>query len=219
MNVQQVDPYLAELDEYGMVDKHSLVGGCSKLDLEVDAERLTAEFATIPEDAWGSTAGRVYVHSLANAIFLRGYARAEGFKPIEDRPILAQLPYMRELIYETISTRPLRCLLARLGPGDWIKEHVDYGPYFPKSVRIHVPVVTNDNVAMYSNGRRYHMQDGEVWSINNLAPHSVKNYDESGFRTHIICDFLPEPDILERLRTANKDCGEELPDGIPPVTT
>ena len=81
MNVQQTDPYLTVLDEYEVVDKQQLVGGCSKLELRVDADRLRAEFDTIPEEAWGSTAGRVNIHSLASAIFLRGHARAEGFKP------------------------------------------------------------------------------------------------------------------------------------------
>jgi hypothetical protein len=215
----QADPFLGALENYDLVDKHSLVGGCSRLDLQVDAERLRAEFEAIPEECWGSRGGRVNLHSKADAIFMRGYARAEGFKPIEDRDILASLPYMKQLIYETISTKPMRCLLAKLGPGDWIKEHVDYGPYFDKTVRIHVPIITNENVAMYSNGRRYNMQTGEVWAINNLAPHAVKNHDESGIRTHLICDFLPEPDILERVAGADKSLGDVLPDGIPAVAT
>jgi len=215
MNVQ-TDPFLAVLDDYGPVDKHTLVGGCSRLDMQVDAERLAAEFETIPDDAWGSRAGRVNLHQKANAIFLRGYARAEGFKPVEDRSILASLPYMRELINEKIGTRPLRCLLARLGPGDWIRQHVDYGPYFDKTVRIHVPVMTNDHVDMYVHEHCYHMRVGEVWAINNLARHAVYNGDESIYRTHIICDFLPEPDILERVARADTNLGTPLPNGIPP---
>lgn len=215
MNIQ-TDPFLAVLDDYGPVDKHTLVGGCSRLELQVDADRLAAEFETIPDEAWGSRAGRVDLHQKANAIFLRGYARAEGFKPVEDRSILGSLPYMRELINETIGTKPLRCLLARLGPGDWIRQHVDYGPYFDKTIRIHVPVMTNDHVDMYVHEHCYHMKVGEVWAINNLARHAVYNGDESIYRTHIICDFLPEPDILERVARADTNLGIPLPNGIPP---
>jgi hypothetical protein len=215
MNIQ-TDPFLAVLDDYGPVDKHTLVGGCSRLELQVDADRLAAEFETIPDEAWGSRAGRVNLHQKANAIFLRGYARAEGFKPVEDRSILGSLPYMRELINETIGTKPLRCLLARLGPGDWIRQHVDYGPYFDKTIRIHVPVMTNDHVDMYVHEHCYHMKVGEVWAINNLARHAVYNGDESIYRTHIICDFLPEPDILERVARADTSLGIPLPNGIPP---
>ena len=60
------------------------------------------------------------------------------------------------------------------------------------------------------------MKVGEVWSINNLARHAVKNGDAAGYRTHIICDFLPEPDVLERIALADKTLGTFLPDGIPP---
>jgi hypothetical protein len=215
MNVQ-TDPFLTMLDDYDPVDKHGFVGGCSRLEMTVDADRLVAEFESIPDEAWGSRAGRVNLHQKANAIFLRGYARAEGFKPVEDRSILATLPYMRELIHETIGTKPLRCLLARLSPGDWIRQHVDFGPYFEKSWRIHVPVVTNDSVDMYCNDHCYHMKVGEVWSINNFARHAVKNGDPDGYRTHIICDFLPEPDITEKIAAADRSLGTFLPDGIPP---
>ena len=215
MNVQ-TDPFLAVLDDYGPVDKHTLVGGCSRLDMQVDADRLAAEFETIPDDGLGQP-GRARQSAPKGQCDLPAWlcagrglqARRGSFDP--GVPAVYE-----ELINETIGTKPLRCLLARLGPGDWIRQHVDYGPYFDKTVRIHVPVMTNDHVDMYVHEHCYHMQVGEVWAINNLARHAVCNGDDSIYRTHIICDFLPEPDILERVARADKNLGTLLPNGIPP---
>jgi hypothetical protein len=57
--------------------------------VSVSIERLQAEVAALPESAWAGTGGRVGVHRAAQAIFLRGFAPAEGEKPIEDRELSA----------------------------------------------------------------------------------------------------------------------------------
>src|SRR5574339_720154 len=93
-----------------VLDKRVLIGGCARLPLAIDGRRLQAEVAALPGDSWGTTAGRVGVHRAAAAVFLRGYAPAEGEKPIEDRPILDLLPYAREIITRMVGGEPLRCL-------------------------------------------------------------------------------------------------------------
>src|SRR5262245_18392660 len=101
---------------YPVIDKTALIDGCVRLPFTVDAERLRAEVAALPAAMWGS-AGRVGVHNVAQSIFLRGYAPAEGEKPIEDRPPLGVLSYVRDLIFGVLGAEPLRCLLARLPAG------------------------------------------------------------------------------------------------------
>jgi hypothetical protein len=67
-----------------LLDKALLVGTCVRLPLTVDATRLAAEIDALPAELWGTTGGRVGVHRIAEAVFLRGYAPAEGERPIED---------------------------------------------------------------------------------------------------------------------------------------
>jgi hypothetical protein len=175
--------------------------------VRVNATRLQAEVAALAESCWAGTGGRVGVHRAAQAIFLRGFAPAEGEKPIEDREPLGALPYARELISQLIPAPAQRCLLARLPPVTAITGHIDLAPYFAKTIRIHVPVLTNDDAWMYCAGLAYRMQPGEVWALNNSAPHGVWNAHVTAARTHLICDFLPSPELLALLSRAERDLG------------
>lgn len=131
---------MRDLVGYPLLDKASLVGGCVRLRLRTDPERLQAEVAALPTELWGTRGGRGGVHSAAEALFLRGYAPPEGDKPFDDRPPLELLPYIRSILKEVIPAQPLRALLARLPAGAAIRPHVDRPPYFSKSIMIHVPI-------------------------------------------------------------------------------
>lgn len=188
------------------IDKMRLIGGCVRLPVAVDAERLRAEVAGIDPAAWGA-AGRVGVHRAAESLFLRGHAPAEGRKEIEDRPILSGLPYIRSLIWELIPARPLRALLARLPAGTEIRPHVDSGPLLARTVRIHLPVETNDRVWMLCNHRAYRMVPGEAWALNNGAEHGVWNRHPDRSRTHLITDFEPTEALAALLAQGDGDLG------------
>jgi hypothetical protein len=148
----------------------------------------------------------VGVHSAAEAVFLRGHAPAAGDLPIEDRPVLDRLPYVREVM-AMLRAPPLRCLLARLQGGRSIAAHVDRAPYFSKSIRIHVPVTTHERSIMFCGGLSYSMRAGEVWALNNSTHHGVWNADPARERTHMICDFLLTPELQQLLATGDRTLG------------
>ena len=127
---------MLDLPGQPVIDKHRLIGGCVRLPLVVDAQRLLQEVNALSSSWWGTSGGRVGVHYAAEAVFLRGYAPAEGNRPIEDRPALNELPYVRTIMSE-LAAPPLRCLLARMPPGSSISPHIDRAPYFSKSLRVH----------------------------------------------------------------------------------
>lgn len=197
---------------YPILDKARLIGGCSRLPLSVDPDRLVREVEALPSGLWGGRGGRVGVHNPAEAIFLRGHAPAEGEKPVEDRESLARLPYVRGIIHSLIPAMPLRCLLAKLPPGAVISPHVDQADYFHKTLRLHFPIQTTRASKMYCAGRVYYMQPGEVWALNNCTVHAVWNSDAVRARTHLICDFLPSAPLLELLARAERELGADEPD-------
>lgn len=205
---------MLDLPGYPVLDKLALIGGCARLPLRVDAQRLREEVEALPEEFWESEDGRTGIQSPANAVFLRGYAPAQGELPIEDRPALDHLPYISSILEDLIPAPPLRVLLARLPAGGQIQPHVDKPPYFSKSLRIHVPVETNDRVWMFSLGTPHHMKVGEVWSLNNSARHAVWNRHPFLSRTHLICDFLPTQELIALIRQGDHDLGQAIPRAI-----
>ncbi|MFZ2509366.1 MAG: aspartyl/asparaginyl beta-hydroxylase domain-containing protein [Steroidobacteraceae bacterium] len=201
-----------DLDLLPVIDKHRLIGACVRLPTRVDGVRLAAEVNALPQDVWGCRSGRGGVHDRADAIFLRGYAPAEGRKPLEDRPPLALLPTVRQLISQMIPAPPMRCVLARLAPGANIPCHADAGRYLDRTIRLHVAVITNPRVVMMVEGKRYHMLPGEVWALNNSGTHGVLNDDPVHARTHLICDFLPAPELIQLIAAGDPDLGVEDPE-------
>jgi hypothetical protein len=80
-------------------------------------------------------------------------------------------------------------------------------PYFSKSLRLHLPVITHEHAWMLAGDRVYLMRPGEVWVLNNSALHGVWNDHATLARTHLICDFLPTPELLDLLRRGERDLG------------
>lgn len=193
-----------------VLDKQALIGGCLKLPMRIDHARLAAEINALPESVWNGSGGRVGVQKAAQAVFLRGYAPVEGNQPIADREPLCLLSYVRTLITEAIPAPPQRCVLARLAGGTSIAPHVDLAPYFSKTLRLHWPVLTHDKAWMVAQGLVYQMRAGEVWALNNSDVHAVWNADPLRPRTHLICDFLATPALLDLLMAGERDCGRVL---------
>ena len=184
------------------LNKQALIGSCLQLPVRFDFAKLLSEFHTIADTLWGTRAGRVGVHVQTEAVFLRGHAPAEGDLPIEDREVLASLPFTRALLYETFQAPPQRCLFAKLRAGGEIRPHIDQGTYFERTIRIHFPVVTNRQAVMVADKKSFHMQAGEAWALNNSAVHGVVNAHPTEARTHLICDYLPTEPLRQLLRDA-----------------
>ena len=203
---------MVDLATLPVLDKFSLIGaGCARLPLRVDAERIRAEVDALPAHLWGNRGGRGGVHDRAAAVWLRGHAPAERRDSIDEREPFAWLPTLRELVMSTIAAPPMRCLLARLPAGCSVPAHTDNGPYFARTLRLHVPVITSPAVAMFADGLVYHMQPGEVWALNNSAVHGVLNDDPVQARTHMIVDFLPSDGLRDLLRSADRGLGLAVP--------
>ena len=102
------------------------------------------------------------------------------------------------------------------------RPHIDGKPAWFEPFRVHVPIITNDQAYLLSEGRSKHLAVGEVWTFNNQERHAVTNGD--AVRTHLIFDVPRGPKLLDLLKRAEFDPGEEdpsswrtasLPDKIP----
>jgi hypothetical protein len=84
----------------------------------------------------------------------------------------------------------IRLMVANLVAGGSIDEHYDADPSFALGHRIHVPLQTNPDVRFLIEGRRYVMDEGKAYEINNLKFHAVHN-EGTEDRHHLIFDYGP----------------------------
>ncbi len=84
---------------------------------------------------------------------------------------------------------PLKAVrLLKLNAGAFIKEHTDAELYFEKGeIRLHIPVITHDDVEFYSDRERISMKEGECWYINFNLPHHINNKSNIN-RIHLVID-------------------------------
>jgi hypothetical protein len=105
----------------------------------------------------------------------------------EDAAMLADCRYFRAVL-DTFAC-PLQAVrLMRLTPGSVIKEHTDHDLCFEQgSVRLHIPITTNDGVAFDLNRRRVILEAGSCWYLRLSDPHRVANRGDAD-RVHMVID-------------------------------
>src|SRR5205085_2147315 len=93
--------------------------------------------------------------------------------------------------------------LMRLTAGSMIKEHEDVALSFEDgTVRLHIPVVTNEAVDFRLNGTRTAMQAGSCWYLRLSDRHSVANRGTED-RVHLVVDAVVNDWIARAFEDAN----------------
>ena len=78
--------------------------------------------------------------------------------------------------------------LLKLNAGAVIKEHRDAELSFEKGeIRLHIPVLTHDEVEFYLDKERMYLKEGECWYMNFNLPHSIINKSKIN-RIHLVID-------------------------------
>ncbi|MFN3523570.1 MAG: aspartyl/asparaginyl beta-hydroxylase domain-containing protein [Phenylobacterium sp.] len=204
-------------DAEGAAEAQALAQACRKrsflkLPLEVDTPRLLAEFAAIPPEAWG--ASHWDVHCSVDMVLLRGgqNGRKDDFttEAVANSPVLERLPYIASLLApEGPLGGAVYAFIFRTKPYGITRQHVDDREAWVRTVRIHIPLVTNPEAVLLSEGRSKHLEVGEAWTFDNQVIHSVSNGGQS--RVHMIIDVQPNPKLAALMQAAEWDPGEPDP--------
>ena len=120
---------------------------------------------------------------------------------VDDLPALAEWESMQRLLDRAagaIMAHPLggqflsgemgRAMVSRLDPGSTIFWHLDDGPYHSRTMRFHLPLVTNPGCLMYSGPETLHLPAGSLWWFNNHVRHSAANWGQH-MRLHLIFEM------------------------------
>lgn len=104
-----------------------------------------------------------------------------------DTLLMQQCPYLKEVV-DTLQCEKLAVRLLNLQAGAIIKEHKDAELNFEGGeARIHVPVMTNEDVAFFIDDERVVMNEGECWYANFNMKHRVTNAGKTD-RIHLVID-------------------------------
>lgn len=179
----------------------------------VDIVALRQEVADLPESAWlaenASKPNRFEALDSTQHVVFRFVSNFRDWRQSYDRPLWSEWKQRIEPVLAA-ATRPYgysrgaypRVMLARMAPGGVIQPHRDANPAAKWPHKIHVPLVTNDQVTFYVDGVGYALPEGEAVEVNNMAVHAVTNAGATA-RIHLIFEYFdldqPEPAWLDAI--------------------
>lgn len=181
------------------------------LPFSFDAELLARDLDRLNTVAWTQHFVQQNYEGDWSVIPLRGKAGAThpimmiysdpSCREFADTPMLAACPYYREVL--AVFKAPLQAVrLMRLTVGSVIKEHSDYDLSFEDgTVRLHIPIVTNQDVRFYLNRQRVVLEAGSCWYLRLADPHSVTNNGGTD-RVHMVIDAEVNDWIADVLQQA-----------------
>lgn len=160
-----------------------------------DVERLRADLKTAEEMCKAITHFGPYHDGGWAAIPLYspgGKTDAESLKFSRERyektPILNACRYFEEIV-DSFNCPKKRIRIMRLEPGANIFTHRDLGDAWALGeVRLHIPIITSDQVYFYVDEERVMMKPGELWFCDFSRPHRVANKGSEA-RLHLVLDL------------------------------
>ena len=105
----------------------------------------------------------------------------------EDTVFLKESAYLQEVLAH-FKCPLLAVRLLKLHAGAVIKEHRDAELSFEHGeIRLHIPVITHEEVEFYLDKERMVLKEGECWYMNFNLPHSILNKSKTD-RVHLVID-------------------------------
>ncbi len=157
-----------------------------RLPVRFEVERLRAEVAALPPDAWAGHPNEIAGNHSVRLISVDGGENDDVDGAMLPTPHLARSPYIRQVL-ASFGVVWSRSRLLRLAPGATVPPHADINHHWFYRVRLHVPVLTHPEVLFTCDGETVHMAAGEAWVFDNWRQHSVVNPTPAQ-RVHLVAD-------------------------------
>ena len=180
----------------------------------VDIARLREAVLAIPEAVWDAEnaikPNRFGALDATRHIVFRFVSNFRDWRDSYDGPLWAEWkPLLEPVLAQATKAYGYaegvypRVMLARMAPGGVIHPHRDQNPAAKWPHKIHVPLLTNDDVTFWVDGKPYHFAEGEAVEVNNMGVHAVENRGTTD-RIHLIFEYYdtaqPEPAWLAQLQ-------------------
>ncbi len=168
-----------------------------QLPFHFDAGRMQEDLLSLDTTTWQLHYQKLHYEGEWSAIPLRSVdGRADNIiiapqqnATYKDTVFLQACPYLQTAL-QTFKC-PLQAVrLLKLNAGAIIKEHRDAELNFEKGeIRLHIPVITHDDVEFYLDKERLSLKEGECWYMNFTLPHSIINNSKIN-RIHLVIDAV-----------------------------
>ncbi len=167
-----------------------------RLPLTVDAARLAAEVAGIPDECWRDHPEGAAGNTAVPLVAAGGDPTDDTtIGPMAPTPVLTDLPYVRQILAGLGSTIG-RSRLMRIETETELHAHVDTNYTWWHHLRVHIPVATTPDVVFDVGGETAHMAAGEVWLFDTWRRHRVDNPGATP-RTHLVIDTVGGPRLWD----------------------
>ena len=157
-----------------------------RLPVRFDVDRLRAEVAALPADAWSRHPGEYEGNTAARLITVGGAQNDFAAGEMQPTPALTASPYIQQVL-ASFSTVWSRSRLMRIEGGGSVPRHSDMHPHWFYRVRVHIPVITRPEVRFHCADQSVHMAAGESWIFDNWREHEVLN-PTADARIHLVAD-------------------------------
>ena len=180
-----------------------------KLPLEFDVERMVQETSQFEENVWQPHPGRHSGNSALPLISYGGQNNDDFSGRMQETPHFQKCEYLRQIsshFGEVLG----RSRLMRLAGGSEVPIHVDAIYHWHRHVRIHIPVITNDQVIFHCGGQEVNMRAGECWLFDSWRNHKVVNHSQET-RIHLVLDTAGSSrfwDIVENKLAYTRNNGD-----------
>jgi len=190
-----------------------------RLPIRFCVDTLAREIEALPRDAWMAHPQQFDGNSSVPLISPGGANIHQAVGPMAPTEWLRRCPYILEIM-EALDSTWGRSRLMGLDPGAEVPEHVDINYYWRTHLRIHIPVITNPDVAFTCAGETIHMRAGECWILDSFYRHSVVNRG-SETRVHLVLDTVGSGPLWDLMESARNDAAEDtfLAPGTAPQRT
>jgi LPS sulfotransferase NodH len=157
-----------------------------RLPVRFDVERLRAEVAALPDQAWVRHPNQIQGNSAVRLISVDGGENDDVNGRMQATTHLQNSPYIRQIL-ASFGVVWSRSRLLRLAPGATVPEHADINYHWFTRVRLHIPIITRPEVRFYCGDQVVHMAAGEAWVFDNWRSHRVENFTPDE-RIHLVAD-------------------------------
>ena len=179
-----------------------------KLPVRFCGETLAREVSALPASAWMEHPQKFDGNIAVPLVSPGGALNDEFFGQMAPTQWLRHCPYIVQIMQALDSTWG-RSRLMGLQPGAGVPEHVDIHYYWRTHLRIHIPVITNPEVAFTCAGETVHMAPGECWLLDSFFTHDVANRGNET-RIHLVLDTVGSYTLWDLIRASRSGVEEKL---------